>query len=114
MFYSDPPIMDASVTKQPLYTRLIYQHTRLIIELSVYNKLMAIEMHVLVYHGTMSYYVSYQLIIKAITKLYKSRHTHIIRMLNQLIYHTFLRKVVVNIYLSCMPTRVVRNLEPLL
>jgi hypothetical protein len=91
MSYSDSIIMDISVTKQPFYPKLIYRHTRLIIESSVYSKLMAIEMHIPVYNDTMSYYASYQLIIKAVTKLYKSKHAHIIRMLNQLIYHTFLK-----------------------
>jgi hypothetical protein len=77
--------------KQPFYPRFIYRHTRLIIESSVYSTLIAIEMHISVYDDTMPYYASYQLIIKAVTKLYKSRHAHIIRMLNQLIYHTFLK-----------------------
>jgi hypothetical protein len=53
----------------------------------------------------MSYNASYQLVIKEVTKsLQKYRHAYIIRVLRQLTYPTFLKKVFVSVYLSRMPT----------
>jgi hypothetical protein len=49
----------------------------------------------------MSYNASYQSIIKETTKLLqKRRHVHIIRVVSQLTYPTFLRKTFVSFYLS--------------
>jgi hypothetical protein len=48
----------------------------------------------------MSYDASYQLAIKAVTKsLQKCRHAHIIRVVSELTYPTFLRKVLISVYL---------------
>jgi hypothetical protein len=63
------------------------------------SKPMAIMPHVLVYHViscilSISYQGSYQVI-------QKYRHVHITCVLSQLTYCTFLRKIVVSVYLPC-------------
>ena len=58
----------------------------------------------------MLYDASYQLVIKAVTKsLQKCRHAYIIRVVSQLTYPKFLRKVFVSVYLPRSLVQVLRH-----
>jgi hypothetical protein len=87
------------------------RYTHLAKESSLYSKPMTIILHVLVYQ---SYNASYQPIIKAVTKLYKNRHAHVICLLSQLTYYTFLRKAVISVYLPHALTQVIQQHKSIL
>jgi hypothetical protein len=72
---------------------------------NLYNKLIAITPHVLVYHVMKS---------KVFTKLHESNYAHNMCMLSQQIYRTFLWKAVVSIHLSRTLDQILQDHEFLL